>query len=112
MDIVKLICDKNKINEIEPEYILSAINEYKMGLINPSDWKLQSISVKGITLLNEQTYDVKTIGCVLDYFDLGNKSCSAIREYFNLYASDDCADCIKSTLNDYMSGRIKRKKLK
>lgn len=110
MDIVKLVCDKKKIEGIEPENILSAIAEYKMGLINPTEWKLQSVSVdKGITLVNEATYDIKTISCVLNYFDLGNKSCPAVKGYFHLRTSDDCANCINSTLVDYMSGRIKKK---
>ena len=113
MDIIKLVCDKKNINGIDPIDIQLAISEYKAGMLNPKSWKLQSSSFdNGITLFNEETFDIKTIGCVLDYFDLGNKNCNNIKGYFNLRASEDCASCINAVLNDYQSGRIKRKNRK
>lgn len=70
MDIIKLICDKQNIEGIDPLDIQLAISENNAGMINPSNWKVQSVSNKnGIILFNEATYDIKTIGCVLDYFD-------------------------------------------
>lgn len=111
MDIIRLVCDKQNIDGIDPLDIQLAISEAKSGMINPSDWKIQSISNKdGIVLFNEATYDIKTISCVLDYFDLGEKSCSTVKGYYNLRNTDDCATCINSVLSDYISGRIKKKK--
>lgn len=111
MDIIKLICDKQNIEGLDPLDIQLAINEFKGGMININDWRVQSTSNRnGIILFNEATYDVKTIGCVLNYFDLGEKSCQLVKGYFNLDSHCDCATCINSVLIDYLNGRIKKKK--
>lgn len=111
MDIIKLVCDKQKIKGLDPNDIMLAISEYKCGMINPTDWKVQSVTRNdGITLFNESTYDVKYIDCVLNNFCLGKaRSCATLKGYFNIPSSADCADCINKVLNDYLNGRIKKK---
>lgn len=107
MDIIKLIKEHRLIEGLEPEEILDVLNE-PLGYINNSDWVIKVESCDGIIIENKIDNRIKTINCVLDYFDFGDRNCPMILNYYKIDGgSTKCSRCLRCAISDYLSGRIK-----
>jgi ABC-type lipoprotein export system ATPase subunit len=103
IDVLSYLARAQRIHDIELEDLRSLLS-HSAGLFK--NYSIKTVTQNSILIYNKNTRKNIMLKCACNYFNTKSKTCLAIKEELNLYATSNCKNCFLKCLNKHEEGTL------